>query len=360
MPRYIAQRLLAGLLTAFIVSLTLFTIIRVIPDVAPGWTDRVYHQPIIILCWYDCDFNSEYIKEVRRDFGLDQPPLHVQYLHWTGSWVTGRWGESRYSPENITRPWMTAWTYGKDTFEAFSRKLPATLQLVVMAQTLAALLGVPAGVIMAIKRDSRTDRVGRAIAKSGLAIHVVWGAPLLLLGGFLLADWSPPIVYVPFLEDPPGNLNQFIFPALALGYAACAAITLMIRSSALGILRQDHIQSYPISEPGYSLAIFLHTLKYALVPATIALVLTFPATLSGVLIVEPIFGLEGVGDMLVKATASEDFPIIESLALFFAVWVIAVNTLVDILCGWLDPEARSTRKSPREEWNHLANPVRLV
>lgn len=360
MPRYIAQRLLAGLLTAFIVSLTLFTILRVIPDVAPGWTDRVYHPPLMIACAGDWAWCIDQLDEMRKDLGLDQPPLHVQYIHWTGSWVTGRWGESRYSPENITRPWMTAWTYGKDTFEAFSRKLPATLQLVVMAQTLAALLGVPAGIVMAMKRGSRTDRVGRAIAKSGLAIHVVWGASLLLLGGFLLADWSPPIVYDQFLEDPPGNLSQFIFPAIALGYAGCAAIALIMRSSILGILRQEHIQTYPISEPRYSLAIFLHTLKYALVPATIALVLTVPATLGGVLIVEPLFGLEGVGNMLVKATASEDYPIIESLALFFAVWVIAVNTLVDILCGWLDPEARSTRKPPREEWNHLANPVRLV
>ena len=78
------------------------------------------------------------------------------------------------------------------------------------------------------------------------------------------------------------------------------------------------------------------------------------------MIVEPLFGLEGVGNMLVKAALSEDYHILESLALFFAVWVIAVNTLVDILCGWLTPDVRSTRKSPREEWDHLANPVRLV
>ena len=359
MTRYIAQRLLAGLLTAFLVSLILFAILRVILDVAPGWTEREYYQPPIILCWDDCD--RELIDEYRRKLGLDQPPLHVQYIHWTGSWVTGYWGESRYSPENFERLWVTAWTYSKDTFEAFSRKLPATVQLVVMAHALAALVGIPAGVFMTIKMGSRTDMVGRAIARSGVSIHLVWGATLLLVGGFILLDWGPTFGHHSLLKDPLGNLNQFLFPAIALGYASCAAVTLMMRHSALDALRQEeYIQTYPVSEPGHSAAVVLHTLKYALVPTATALALTFPATLGGVLIVEPLFGLDGVGNLLVSSALSEDYPIIESLALFFAVWVIAVNTAVDVLCGWLDANARRTRKSPREEWDHLANPVRLA
>ena len=134
----------------------------------------------------------------------------------------------------------------------------------------------------------------------------------------------------------------------------------MMRSSTLDALRQDYVEAMTVAVPGHSATVFLHTLRYTLVPAVVTLGSTFPATVGGMLIVERIFVLDGVGNMLVEALNQRDFTVTESLAPFFAVWVVAVNTLVDILCGWLDPGVRSSRKSPREEWDHLANPVRLV
>ena len=361
MTRYIAQRLLVGLLTAFLVSLMLFTVLRVIPSVAPGWTDREYHEPILIIwCTGDCEFYNDVLDKFRKDLGLDQPPLHTQYLHWVGGWVIGYWGESRFSTENIDKPWVTSWSYGKSTFEAFKQRLPVTLQLVVMAQVLAAFGGVPAGVIMALRRNTRIDHVGRTICKAGLALPVFWTATLLLVGGFYFVDWSPRVGHNPLLEDPLGNLDQFIFPAIALCYVSCAAVALMMRSSTLGILRQDYVQTTPVSGLAHSVAVFLHALKNVLEPAVVTIGFTFPAIVGGVLIIEPLFNLNGVGNMLIKAAVSADYPIVESLALFFTVWVVAVNTLVDLACGWLTPDVRSSRKSPREEWDHLANPVRLV
>ena len=361
MTRYIAQRLLVGLLTAFLVSLMLFTVLRVIPSVAPGWTDREYHEPILIIwCTGDCEFYNDVLDKFRKDLGLDQPPLHTQYLHWVGGWVIGYWGESRFSTENIDKPWVTSWSYGKSTFEAFKQRLPVTLQLVVMAQTLAALVGVSAGVIMALRRNTRIDHVGRTICKAGLALPVFWTATLLLVGGFYFVDWSPRVGHNPLLEDPLGNLDQFIFPAIALCYVSCAAVALMMRSSTLGILRQDYVQTTPVSGLAHSVAVFLHALKNVMEPAVVTIGFTFPAIVGGVLIIEPLFNLNGVGNMLIKAAVSADYPIVESLALFFTVWVVAVNTLVDLACGWLTPDVRSSRKPPREEWDHLANPVRLV
>ena len=148
--------------------------------------------------------------------------------------------------------------------------------------------------------------------------------------------------------------------ALVLGLPVSAAVALMMRSSALDALRQDYVEAMTVAVPGHSATVFLHTLRYTLVPAIVTLGSTFPATVGGMLIVERIFVLDGVGSMLVEAMNQRDYPVIESLALFFAVWVVAANTLVDILCGWLAPSVRSSRKSPREEWDHLANPVRLV
>ena len=162
-----------------------------------------------------------------------------------------------------------------------------------------------------------------------------------------------------FPDNLIGNLALF-WAALFVGIPVSVSIALMMRSSTLDALRQDYVEAMTVAVPGHSATVFLHTLRYTLVPAVVTLGSTFPATVGGMLIVERIFVLDGVGNMLVEAMNQRDYPVIESLALFFTVWVIAVNTLVDILCGWLAPSVRSTRKPPREEWDHLANPVRLV
>ena len=192
MTRYIAQRLLAGLLTAFLVSLILFTFLRVIPSVAPGWTHREYYPPPIILCWDDCELNREFMEEIRRELGLDPPPLHTQYLHWVGSWVTGYWGESRFSPENFERPWVTSWSYGKSTFE--------TLQLVATAQAIVVLAGIPAGIIMALKRNSWIDTLGLAISRMWLGLPIFWTSTLLLVGGvYFVGVEAQRVGYIPLI-----------------------------------------------------------------------------------------------------------------------------------------------------------------
>ncbi len=334
MTRYIAQRLLVGLLTAFIVSLILFAILRTTFD------------PLnFIACMDDCEFTEEELRKLREDFGV-HGPLHMQYFRWMGGWVTGNWGESFWYRERI--------------WENFNTKLLATLQLVAMTQAIAVLVGIPAGVLMALKRRSWIDRLWRTTSGMSLALPIFWTATLLLVAGPRLFDWRSKIVYIPPLEDPTGNLILFIWPALILGLPVSAAVALMTRSSTLNALRQDYVQAMSVSEPGHSAAVFLHTLSYTLVPAVATLGLTFPAIVGGVLLVERVFWLDGVGHLLVEALSQRDDPIVESLTLFFCVWIVVVNTLVDILCGWLDPNTRSTKKPPREEWDHLANPVRMV
>ena len=332
MPRYIAQRLLRGLLTAFIVSLILFAILRTTFD------------PLnFIMCTDDCEFTEEDLRELREEFGV-HGPLHIQYLRWMGSWVTGDWGESLFSNEKI--------------WESFILRLPITLQLVAIAQSIAVLVGMPAGVLMALKRSSWPDILGRAVSGMSLALPIFLTGTLLLVAGTYFLEWSPESNNEPIPGISRGGL--ILCSALALGLPATAAVALMVRSSTLDALRQDDVQDSSVSGPGRSTAAFLETLRYVSVPTAVILSLTFPAIVGGTVIMERIFALDGAGNMLFEAMNLFDYIAIESLALFFAVWVIAANTLVDILCGWLDPEARSTRKSPREEWNHLANPVRLV
>ena len=338
MTRYIAQRLLAGLLTAFIVSLLIFVWLRIVvdPELAVA-VEPIGGRSLLL--------TEEQRWAIRESLGLNAPP-YMQYFRWAGGWLSGEWGESLLSSESI--------------WEHFTPKLPATLQLVAMAQAIAVLVGIPAGVFMALKRHSWIDILGRAVSRISLALPVFWTATLLLVAGLRVYDWSPKVGYIPPLEDPMENLIMLFWPALVLGIPAAAAVSLMMRSSALSVLRQDHVQAMSVSEPDHSAAVFLHTLRYVLAPAAVILALTFPAIVGGVLLMERVFWLDGVGHLLAEALNQRNYPVVESLALFFAVWVIAANALVDILCGWLDANARSTRKSPREEWDHLANPVRLV
>ena len=337
MTRYIAQRLLAGLLTTFIVSLLIFVI------------TYIHFKPeSFIMPLGGEELTEKDLRMIREAFGR-HGSLPMQYFRWMGGWITGQCGESAFSSEGV--------------WENFSAKLPTTLQLVAMAQAIAALIGIPAGIIMALNRNSWLDILGRAVSRTSLALPIFLTGILLLVAGIHFLDWaseSETTRGLLVVEIPGDSQVPFFWSALALGISASAAIALMMRSSALAVLRQDNVQAISVSEPGHSAAVFLHTLRYTLVSAAVILGLTFPAIVGGTVIMERIFVLDGVGNMLSEAMNQRDYPVIESLSLFFSVWVIAVNTLVDILCGWLAPSVRSSRKSPREEWDHLANPVRLV
>ena len=333
MTRYIAQRLLAGLLTAFIVSLLIFVI------------TYIHFKPeSFIMPLGGEELTEKDLRMIREAFGR-HGSLPMQYFRWMGGWITGQWGESAFSSEGV--------------WENFSAKLPTTLQLVAMAQAIAALIGIPAGIIMALNRNSWLDILGRAVSRTSLALPIFLTGILLLVAGIHFLDWaseSETTRGLLVVEIPGDSQVPFFWSALALGISASAAIALMMRSSALAVLRQDNVQAMSVS----AASAFLHALRYTLAPAAIILGLTFSAIGGGTVIMERIFVLDGVGNMLVEAMNQRDYPVIESLALFFTVWVIAVNTLVDLACGWLTPGVRSSRKSPKEEWDHLANPVRLV
>ncbi len=329
MLKYTAQRLLVGLLTVLLASILIFAILRPALALAP---ER------FMACLGSCEITDEERGMLREELGV-HGPLHIQYFKWMGGWVIGDWGESWFSAENIR--------------EMFFRSLPPTLQLVAVVQTIVALVGVPAGILMALKRNSWIDILGQAVSRMTLALPTFLIGILLMIVGIYVLDWASESESIRgrlSVKVPGDSLLPFLFSALGLGIPTSATVALMMRLSTLGVLRQDYIQAITATEPGHTAAVFSGALRHTIVPAAIILCLTFPAIVGGSLIVEQIFVLDGVGNMLVEAFNQRDLPVMESLALFFSVWVIAVNTAVDIACGWLDPNVRSTRKSPREEW----------
>ena len=319
MQQYIARRLILGALTGLLVSLLIFAILRI----APG--DVAMMIALEMTGGEEDLITEEQLEKIREDIGLNEP-IHMQYILWIRGWVTGNWGESMFSSEGI--------------WENFTGKLPVTLQLVIMAQTIAICLGIPFGILMALKQDTWIDYTIRIISLAGLSMPTFWTATLLLVGGMYLLEWSPQIGYIPLFEDPVGNLSQFIWPAMTLGYVSSATKARMMRSTMLEVLRQDYIRTAHAKGLSQSVVTIRHALKNAFIPVITVIGLTFAVTMGGSVIIERIFVLDGIGNMLVEGMNQRDYPVVQSLVLMFSLWVVLVNLMVDLSYGWLDPRVR--------------------
>jgi peptide/nickel transport system permease protein len=313
------RRLLFGVLTAALVSLMIFALMRIAPgDVAMMIAEQMSGGDGSLV-------TAEQLEEIRENMGLNEP-IHIQYLTWIGDFVTGDWGESLFN--------------GRSVFESFIEKFPVTVELVILSQAVAIALGIPAGIIMALKQDTRTDYVIRLVSLAGLSMPSFWTATLLLLGGAYFLNWNPPLGYVSFFDGPLDNLNQFLWPALMLGYISAATKARMMRSTMLEVLRQDYIRTAQAKGLAAFVVTSRHALKNAFIPVVTVIGITTALALGGSVIMERIFTLPGIGNYILDGMLRRDFPIVQSVVLFMAGAVILINLAVDISYGWLDPRVR--------------------
>ena len=212
------------------------------------------------------DITEEDLQAIRESVGLNAP-LPQQYINWLFDILRLDWGTSMFS--------------GTEVLDEFKSRIPITLQLVIMAQGLAISLGIPAGVIMALRRDTWIDYTVRIFSLAGLSVPSFWTATLLLVGGMYLLDWNPRLKYVPFVDDPVENLKQFIWPAVMLGYISSATQARMMRSTMLEVLRQDYIRTAHAKGLKSFVVVYRHTLKNALIPVVTVIGVTFALTMGG-------------------------------------------------------------------------------
>jgi len=215
-----------------------------------------------------------------------------------------------------------------------------TFQLVIMTVTLATIIGIPVGIIMALKQDTWIDYVLRIISLAGLSMPSFWIATMLLVGGMYVFDWNPRLQYVSFTEDPIANLSQFFWPAMVLGFATSATRARMMRSSMLEVLRQDYIRTAKSKGLSTFVVTIRHAMKNALLPVMTIIGLSIAGALGGSVIMERIFSLPGMGNFLIEGMQYRDYAVVQSLVLIFAMWVVLVNLVVDLSYGWLDPRVR--------------------
>ena len=319
MQQYVARRLILGALTGVLVSLMIFAILRI----APG--DVAMMIALSESGGDEIEITDEQLEDLREQLGLNVP-LPQQYLEWMGGWVTGDWGTSLFRQHNV--------------FAQFKEKVWVTVELVVIAQTIAVCVGIPAGIIMALRRDTWIDYAVRVFSLAGLSVPSFWSATLLLVVGMYAFDWNPRLQFVPFTEDPMANLSQFFWPAIMLGYVSSATKARMMRSTMLEVLRQDYIRTAHAKGLRSFVVTYRHAMKNAFIPVITVFGITLAAAMGGSVIIERIFSLPGMGNFLVEGMNQRDYPVVQSLVLFFALWVVLINLLVDLTYGWLDPRIR--------------------
>ena len=269
--------------------------------------------------------SMEEIEQIREALGLNEP-LYVQYWVWISGFVRGDWGDSLFTKRPV--------------FDDFKQKAMVTFELVILSQIIAIAIGLPAGVLMALKQDSKMDYTVRIASLAGLSVPSFWSATLLLVAGAYFFRWSPPLGYSSITDDLTRNLSQFIWPAVMIGYISAATKARMMRSTMLEVLRQDYIRTAHAKGLRAFIVTSRHALKNAFIPVVTVIGITTALSMGGSVVMERVFTLPGIGEYIVAGMLERDYPIVQSMVMFFAMCVIVVNLLVDLSYGWLDPRVR--------------------
>lgn len=263
--------------------------------------------------------------ELRHKLGLDKP-LPVQYLNWVGNVVQGDFGRSLINNDSIAAN--------------ISRYLPVSFELGLMATLVGIVVGVPIGIISAARQDSWADHGLRSLAVALLAIPNYWVATVVIVYGAIWFNWTPPLVYIPFLHDPLANLRQFIVPAVILGITGSAGLMRLTRTAMLDVLRQDYIRTAWSKGLRERVVIVRHALRNGMIPVVTVIGLTLATIIGGSVIFEQIFSLPGMGRYLILSVNQRDYPAIQGVVLLFSLVVVLANLLTDLCYGLLDPRIR--------------------
>ena len=316
MAFYIIKRLLAMIPTLLGVAVLIFILLRVVPgDVVEA---RFLGQ--------GSQFQSQELMDIeRKKLGLDQP-MWKQFTTWMWGLVKLDFGLSMWTGSPIT--------------EEIKLRFALSLQLAIMASTIATLLAIPLGILAAIKQDTWVDYAVRVFSIAGLAMPSFWLGILMILTMLIVFKWLPPMVFTPLWVNPWENLAQLIWPALAVGYRYSAVGTRMMRSAMLEVLREDYIRTARAKGLWLKLILSRHALKNAILPVLTIISLEFAFLLGGLVVTEQVFNLNGLGMLFVESIARRDYTLIQALVMLVATTFLFVNFLVDIAYAWLDPRIR--------------------
>jgi peptide/nickel transport system permease protein len=214
---------------------------------------------------------------------------------------------------------------------------PVTLELGILAIIISQLIALPIGIFSALRQDTWGDYLARSFAILFIAIPGFWIATLVMVFPSIWWGWTPSIVYIPFVKDPIGSLGMFILPAVVLGLNGSGSTMRMTRTMMLEVMRQDYIRTAWAKGLRERVVVTRHTLKNALIPVVTIIGMQLPSVIGGAVIIETIFGLPGMGRLIVTSTTQRDYTMVSGVMLFFAVGLVLINIIVDLTYGILDP-----------------------
>lgn len=312
MARFAARRLAAAVLVVFLGSLVVFFGVRALPG-----------DPALALSGEDRDPAS--LAAIRHQFGLDQP-VPVQFAKYVDNALHGNLGRSARN--------------GIGVGHIILQRLPVTLELSLLAIVLAVLVGIPLGILAAVRRGGLTDSVSSVFGLVGLSIPNFWLGLLLILGLSVDLHVLPASGYVPFTSSPVENLRRMILPAVVLGVQLSAVLMRQMRSAMLESLSADYVRTARAKGLAEWQVIGVHALRNSLVTVVTVLGLQLGALISGAVITEQIFVIPGFGKLLVDSVFSRDYPVVQGAVLVTVVGYVLVNLLVDLSYSYLNPRIR--------------------
>lgn len=313
MRQYLIRRLFASLITLFGITILVFAAIRLVPG------DQITAQ----LGTEAGMLSAEQRASMERYYGLDRPPVE-QYFTWLGSALQGNLG---YSIRQ-----------GREVLPLILERFPVTVELSIFAVFIALMIGIPIGIISALRRNTWIDFVGRVFSMLGLSV------PNFLLGTLIIYVLSVYFGvlpnsgnYVDLFEDPFLNIQQLIFPAITMGFSFAASVMRMTRSAMLEVLNEGYVRTARAKGLAERTVILKHALRNALIPVVTLIGVEFGYLLGGAFITEQIFSLPGIGRLAINAITQREYALVQGVALLIVINFILINFIVDMVYGLIDP-----------------------
>ncbi|HPU53026.1 MAG TPA: ABC transporter permease [Burkholderiaceae bacterium] len=312
MGAYFVRRSLLMLLTLFGISVVIFVMLRLVPG---NVTDIIFDSAGFV--------NEKQKQGIERELGLDKP-IVTQYVNWIGGLAKGDLGYAYVSE--------------KPAIDEILPRIPVTVKLATLSLVFSVLLGVPLGVISAVRQNTALDYALRVVSLSGLSLPSFWLGLLILMGFVHWTGWIP--IYKSTPDDFWQEIALLSIPAAAVGFRSSALIMRLTRSSMLEVLRQDYIRTARakgVSETGVN---YEHGLRNAMLPVVTIVGVEAAFLIGGLIVTETVFNIPGVARFLVEAIRWRDYPIVQNLVMLIAVVVVVVNFVVDLTYVALDPRIK--------------------
>jgi peptide/nickel transport system permease protein len=314
---YIIRRLIQAFFVMILATIIIFCVMRLLPG-----------DPILLFVSqdeYTRTTSQEDIDALRKKFGLDKS-LPMQYFDWIGGVVRGDFGESIF--------------FGTTVMEEIGAALPVTFNLGIITFILANLIGIPAGVICAVRRGKWVDTVLTVLANLGITAPIFWLGILFIYFFGLYLGWLPIQGYTSPFEDLSLNVQKLIMPIICLVLFPLAGTTRQTRSAMLEIIRQDYIRTAWAKGLTERTIIIRHAVRNGIIPVVTLAGMGIPMILGGQVIIETVFNIPGMGRLAVNALFSQDYAVTQGVVLIMSTMIVLSNLLVDISYGWIDPRVR--------------------